>query len=102
MQCYVSVRKALRLPRLVKRVVLHAAAVDGNEHGLAIRCLPEPHVVAQPALDPAPFVVVRTGAFLCVLSAAPESVYVEAAHVFADLIEVFYEFTVCHTISISL
>ena len=88
--------KALGFERLVEGVAPEPAAVHGQEHALAVGVLTETHVVPQPALHPAAFVVIAAGAFRAVFLPALEAINVELAHVAANSLVVFYQLAVCH------
>lgn len=94
MQCNVSVRKALRLPGIVERIVSNSTTVDRYEHILAVRSSHKAHVVAKPALYSSTFVIIGTGAFFAVIVTALETVDIELAHICSDSLKVFNKFAV--------
>ena len=96
MQHQVLVGEAFGLPGVVQGIEGHAAVVHGDEDGLSLRCAAEGHMVPQPALHPPPLVVVAAGALFGVVIPALEAVYVEIAHVVADLFEAFDQLAVGH------
>ena len=98
MQRDIPVRKAFRFPRGVQRIVPGNAAVDGEKDVFSPRRLPEPHIIAKPALHPAAFVVIGAGAFLCVFVPAFKSIKKELPHIIADSVEIPDQFVICHAL----
>ena len=92
----VLVRKALCLEGLVERVVGDSPAVNREEDVLAGGILAEGHVIANPALDSAPLVVIAAGAFDTVLLPALEAIDIEFPHIVPDARKVLDQFVVRH------
>ena len=96
MQRDILVGEAFGLEGLVERVAGDLPAVNGKKDVLSAAVLPEGHVVAQPAFDPAALVVIATGAFGVILAAAFEAVDIEFPHVVPDPAEILNQLTVGH------
>ena len=60
--------------------------------------LDERHVVAQPAFNSAPFVVIAPGALHSILITALKSIYIELAHIVPDPFKAFDQLAVCHAL----
>ena len=56
------------------------------------------HVVAQPAFNSAPFVVIAASAFHPILFTAFETVDIELAHIVPNPFKAFNQLAVCHAI----
>ena len=96
MESDIHIRKALRLPRAVQRVMGNGAVVHRDVDALPGGILVEGHVVAQPALHPSALVVVAAGAFLIEFGSGAETIDIEFPHVFPDLLKVLDQFAVGH------
>ena len=56
------------------------------------------HVVAQPALDPAPLIIVAAGALEAVFFPALKAVDIELAHIIPDALKTLDQLAICHTL----
>ena len=97
MEGHVPVSEAFGLEGVVQGIAGDGPAVHGQEHILAVGGLPEAHVAAEPAFDPAALVVIAADALLVILRPAPEAVDIELPHIFPDPVEIFDQLTVSHS-----
>ena len=91
-----SICKAAGLPRLIKGVMVGQAAVQRQENILAFRSLAKSHILSQPALHPAAFIIIGTGAFLMVLVSVFKTVHIKLPHIRPDSLEIFYQLPIGH------
>ena len=73
-------RKALRLQRLVKRIMPDFSAVYGNKAVLAAGFLAEIHILTQPAFNASALVVIAASAFIRKISSALKAKDIKITH----------------------
>ena len=69
--------------------MLRHAAVNGNEHILALGSAHKAHMISKPALHSAALIIIGAGTFLIILVSALESVNVEFTHIASYFFKVF-------------
>ena len=94
MKGYIAICKAFRLPRIIKRVVVYASAIYGNENVFALGSSNKAHMLPKPALQPPPLVVIGSGALRGILLAALEAVHVKLPHISPDLLKALHKLAV--------
>ncbi|WP_277259233.1 hypothetical protein [Phascolarctobacterium succinatutens] len=90
MQHYIISRKALRLQRLVKRIMPDFSAVHGNKAVLATGILTKIHILSQPAFNASALIVIATGAFIRKISSALKAKDIKITHHLPYIIKAFY------------
>lgn len=70
------------------------AAVNGQKDILAVGRLPEAHIIAQPAFNPAALVIIGAGAFGPEIIPALKAIDIKLPDIITDPLKVFYQFTV--------
>ena len=96
MQCDISIRKAFGLPRLIEWIFTGHAAIYRQENILSLRCLREPHVVSQPALQPAALIIIGACALGIIFCSALKAIHIKLTHISSDFFKVLYELTISH------
>ena len=94
----VFISKALSLERLMEGIVGDPPAVNRKEHILSGSILVEGHIVTEPALDPAPLIIVAACALEAVFFPALKAVDIELAHIIPDALKTLDQLAICHTI----
>ena len=95
----VPVREALCPEGPVEGIFRYSPAVDRQKNTTAAIVLAEGHIVAQPALDPPPLIVIAPGALCRIFIAVPEAMDIKGPQIGADPAEIFDQFTVGHVFS---
>ena len=96
MQCDISIRKALGLPRLIEWVLTGHAAIYRQENVLSFRRLREPHAVSQPALQPAAFIIIGACTLGIIFCSALKAIHIKLTHISSDFFKVFNELVISH------
>ena len=96
MQCDVSIRKALGLPRLIEWVLPGHAAIHRQENVLSFRCLREVHVIPQPTLQPAALIIIGACTLGIIFCSALKAIHIKLTHIGSDFFKVFNELTIGH------
>ena len=82
--------KALRLQRLVKRIMPDFSTVYGNKAVLATGILTKIHILTQPAFNASALIVIAASAFIRKISSALKAKDIKITHQQAYIVKVFY------------
>ena len=89
MQQDIIIRKAFRFPGRIEGIFGHCLAVDIDIDLFSLGRIGRAGVIAQPALDPPPFVVIGTGAAGVKIIPHLKSINIKLAHIIPDPVEIF-------------